>query len=271
MDNISTWQERMKQQEKMASLGLLSAGIAHEIQNPLNFVINFSKMSKKLIEELNDILQTPADQLTDDDRADIEDITSDLVENLSKIEEHGERAISIIRGILLSSRGKEGERIPTDICHIVKEYVWLGYHAMRAAHKGFNVTIHESYQEGMNMKQVVPQDISRVVLNLASNAFYAMFRKGQVMNDSTYSPTLSIDVREEDGKVVITVADNGEGMTEEVRERIFETFFTTKPSGQGTGLGMGIVKDIVERVHSGVLSFETVAGEGTTFTVRLGV
>ena len=142
VEQIEQLKEQLKKQEKLASLGILSAGIAHEIQNPLNFVINFSKISDKLLKDLEEIVADNEDKLPEDDREDLDDILADLRENMSKISEHGERAISIIQGILLVSRGKDGEFLPTDICHLVKEYVWLSYHAMRANHKGFNITIH---------------------------------------------------------------------------------------------------------------------------------
>ena len=158
---IEQLKQQLSSQEKLASLGLLSAGIAHEIQNPLNFVINFSKMSGKLLEDLEEIVGDFEDKIPEEDREDLSDIMADLKENLSKISEHGERAISIIRGILLVSRGKENEFIPSDVCKITKEYVWLSYHAMRANYKGFNVAIHEQYQEGMPLIKVIPQDLSR--------------------------------------------------------------------------------------------------------------
>ena len=158
--------EQLQKQEKLASMGMLSAGIAHEIQNPLNFVINFSKMSNKLLKDLTEIVEDNEDKISEEDREDLEDIVADLKENMAKIVEHGERAISIIRGILLVSRGKEGEFLPTDICKLVKEYVWLSYHAMRANHKNFNIAIHEDYEEGFPQIMVIPQDVSRAVLNL---------------------------------------------------------------------------------------------------------
>ena len=162
MDNqIEQLKEQLKKQEKLASLGLLSAGIAHEIQNPLNFVINFSKMSDKLLQDLTEIVEDNEDKLSTDDREEIDDIVTDLQENLKKIAEHGERAISIIQGILLVSRGKENEFRPTDICKLVKEYVWLSYHAMRANDKSFNISIHENYEDNLPMLMVIPQDLCR--------------------------------------------------------------------------------------------------------------
>lgn len=262
--------QQLKQQEKLASLGLLSAGIAHEIQNPLNFVINFSKMSNKLLSDLTEIVEDNEDKLSDDDREDVEDIVADLKENMAKIVEHGERAISIIRGILLVSRGKENEFIPTDICRLVKEYVWLSYHAMRANHKNFNIAIHEQYEEGIPMMMVIPQDLSRAVLNLVNNASYAVWHKSQTASED-YHPEISVSVSTADGSVIITLSDNGEGMNEETKQRLFENFFTTKPVGQGTGLGMTITRDIIENKHGGKLTFDSKEGEGTTFTFTIPI
>ena len=157
--------QQLKQQEKLASLGILSAGIAHEIQNPLNFVINFSKMSEKLLSDLTDIVAENEDKFTDDTREEVDDIVADLQDNMARIVEHGERAISIIQGILLVSRGKENEFLPSDVNHIVKEYVWLSYHAMRANNNKFNISINEDYQSDMPRVMVIPQDLSRAVLN----------------------------------------------------------------------------------------------------------
>ena len=267
---IEQLKEQLKKQEKLASLGLLSAGIAHEIQNPLNFVINFSKMSDKLLKDMEEIVADNEDKLAEADREDLNDIVADLKENMAKIVEHGERAISIIQGILLVSRGKEGEFIPTDIVKLVKEYVWLSYHAMRANHKDFNISIHEQYQEGLPRIMVIPQDLSRAVLNLMNNASYAVWKKAQTADDS-YKPEVSISVEMKDNTIVITLADNGEGMTDEVKQRLYENFFTTKPAGQGTGLGMGIILDIIENRHGGTLSFTSAQGEGTTFTFTIPI
>lgn len=265
---IETLQQQLKQQEKLASLGMLSAGIAHEIQNPLNFVINFSKMSNKLLGDLTDIMEDNEDKLSDDDREEVEDIIADLKENMGKIVEHGERAISIIQGILLVSRGKEDEFLPTDVCKLVKEYVWLSYHAMRANHKGFNLSIHEDYQEGMAQVMVIPQDLSRAILNLMNNACYTVWNKSQ-RAEADYTPQVTISVKSADGNIIISIADNGEGMTDEVKQRLYENFFTTKPVGQGTGLGMAITRDIIENKHGGKLSFESEEGKGTTFTLTI--
>ena len=265
MEQIEQLKEQLKKQEKLASLGILSAGIAHEIQNPLNFVINFSKMSDKLLRDLEEIVEDNEDKLPEDDREDLDDIVADLKENLSKIVEHGERAISIIQGILLVSRGKEGEFLPTDISKLVKEYVWLSYHAMRANHKGFNVTIREQYAEGIPQTMVIPQDLSRAVLNLMNNACDAVWNKAQT-SDSSYQPEVCVSVETQDGNIIITLKDNGEGMSEETKNRLFEHFYTTKPVGEGTGLGMAITRDIIENKHGGKLTFESTEGQGTAFT-----
>lgn len=267
---IELLKERLRKQEKLASLGLLSAGIAHEIQNPLNFVINFSKISEKLLKDLTEIVEDNKDKLSEADREDLEDIVADLQENMSKIAVHGERAISTIQGILQISRGKESAFIPSDLCKIVKEYVWLAYHAMRANHKGFNVSIREEYADGLPMMKIIPQDLSRAVLNIVNNAFYAVWKKSQTAG-ADYKPEFRVSVTGGDGQAVITLADNGEGMTPEVKRRLYENFFTTKPFGEGTGLGMGISRDIIENKHGGRLSFDSTKGEGTTFTITIPV
>ncbi len=270
MEEIEQLRQQLQQQEKLASLGTLSAGIAHEIQNPLSFVINFSKLSDKLLRDLADIVEDNVDKLPEDDRLDAMEIMDDLRENMAKITEHGERAVSIIRGILLVSRGKDNEFLPTDVCKIVKEYVWLSYHAMRANNKGFNVAIHEHYEEGLPLMMVIPQDLSRAVLNVMNNACHAVWKK-QLSAVENYHPEVSVCVKVEGANLVIGIADNGIGMNEEVKRRLFEDFFTTKPIGQGTGLGMGITRDIVENKHGGTITFESEEGEGTVFTITIPV
>ena len=257
--------ESEKQQQKLASLGMLSAGIAHEIQNPLNFVINFSKMSEKLLKDLKEIVNDISEDINEDDAADLEDIADDLSTNMQKIQEHGERAISIIQGILLISRGKEGEQLPTDIPQLIHEYIWLSYHAMRAKDKSFNVTIRENYPEDMPKMMVIPQDLSRAVLNVMNNACYAVWHKTQNAPED-YKPEVRVSVATDGDRLRISISDNGEGMSDEVKQRLFENFFTTKPVGQGTGLGMSIVRDIIENKHGGQLSFDSTEGVGTTFT-----
>ena len=269
-EQIDLLKQQLQQLEKRAALGVLSAGIAHEVQNPLNFVINFSKMSEKLLQDLADIVQDNEDRLPEEDREDVADIIESLKTNLAKIAEHGERAVGVVQSILMMSRGKENEFLPADVCKIVKEYVWMSYHALRANYKDFNIAIHEHYQEGLPPMMVIPQDLSRAVLNVMNNACYAVWKKKQTAGDD-YQPEVTVSVKVENGNLVISFADNGEGMSEEVKQRIYENFFTTKPIGQGTGLGMGITRDIIENKHGGTMSFESVEGEGATFTFTLPI
>ena len=270
MEQIETLKQRLKEQEKLASLGLLSAGIAHEIQNPLNFVINFSKMSSQLVRELTDILEANKTHIPSKDGADLEDIIQALNDNMSKIVEHGERAFHIIQSILLVSRGKEDEFLPTDVCRTVKEYVWLSFHAMRAKQKGFNISIHEDYDAGIPQMMLIPQDLSRAVLNLMNNACYAVWKKSQEA-PADYQPCIRVSVKQVDNNVVISIEDNGEGMSDEVKQRIFDNFFTTKPVGVGTGLGMAITRDIIEKKHGGQLTFDSTLGQGTRFTMTIPI
>ena len=269
-EQIDLLKQQLQQLEKRAALGVLSAGIAHEVQNPLNFVINFSKMSEKLLQDLADIVEDNEDRLPEEDREDVADIIESLKTNLAKIAEHGERAVSVVQSILMMSRGKENEFLPADVCKIVKEYVWMSYHALRANYKDFNIAIHEHYQEGLPPMMVIPQDLSRAVLNVMNNACYAVWKKKQTAGDD-YQPEVTVSVKVENGNLVISFADNGEGMSEEVKQRLYENFFTTKPIGQGTGLGMGITRDIIENKHGGKMSFESVEGEGATFTFTLPI
>ena len=271
MENqVEQLKEQLQQQEKLASLGMLSAGIAHEIQNPLNFVINFSKMSDKLLKDLMEIVEENEDKIPEEDREDLKDIVEDLKENMGKIVEHGERAISIIRGILLVSRGKENEYLPTDVCKLAKEYVWLSYHAMRANHKGFNVSIHEQYDEGIPQTMAIPQDLSRAILNIMNNALYSVWKKSQNA-PADYKPEVTISVSKQENNCIITLTDNGVGMNDEVKQKLFENFFTTKPVGEGTGLGMNIVRDIIENKHHGKITFESEEDQGASFTFTIPI
>lgn len=269
-EELDKLREQLRQQEKLASLGLLTAGIVHEIRNPLNFVINFSKLSNNLLNDLGEDLEDNIDKLPEDDADDINDIMGDLRENLAKIREHGERATSIIQNILQYSRGKEGERIPSDVNALVHEYVWLGYHAMRANYNGFNVSINEQYVEGVTNIMVVPQDISRAVLNVVNNAFYAVWERSNAEGED-YQPKVDISTTSEGGQFVITISDNGSGMSEAVKAKLYENFFTTKPVGHGTGLGMAITRDIIVNKHSGTVDFESTENVGTTFKLTLPI
>ena len=279
MDEPNKEIERLRMQvsslEKLSSLGMLSAGIAHEIQNPLNFVINFSKLSAKLVEDLQDIVAEEPELLTPEAKQrvaelneELDEIVCDLHANLQKIEEHGNRAISIIKGILLYSRGKEDEFIPTDLAKLVKEYVWLSYHSMRASYKGFNLTIHEEYATDLPLQRVVPQDFSRAVLNLMNNACYAVYNKSKCVAVG-FEPVISVTLRQEGEQICLQIEDNGTGMPAAVREQIFTPFFTTKPAGEGTGLGLSITRSIIEEKHKGTIQVDSEEGKFTRFTIRI--
>lgn len=256
---------------KMETLGFLSAGIAHEIQNPLSFVINFSKMSEKLLEEMREVLDNVRDKIDDGDAEDLQDIADDLALNVSKIKEHGERAVSIVQGILLISRGKEGERLPTDIPRMVHEYLWLSYHAKRANDKTFNITINEDYQEAMPKLMVIPQDLSRAVVNVVNNACYAVQERQRKEEAAgcEFSPTISVKVTYADEQLVIAISDNGTGMPQNVQDALFHETITTKPVGQGTGLGMQITHDIIVENHGGRIDFTSSEDKGTCFVFTI--
>ena len=268
---IENLQTQLQQQEKLASLGMLTAGIMHEIRNPLNFVINFSKMSDVLLKDLTDILEDTKNVFSSEDSEEIYEIIADLKENLSKIKEHGDRAINIVNNILLSSRGKEDEWLSTDICKQVKEYVWLAYHAMRANYKDFNVTIEENYPENLPLISVIPQDLNRAVLNVINNAYYAVWEKEQNCTDRNYRPLVSVSINLNGGELCISIADNGKGISEENKQKIYDNFFTSKPVGHGTGLGMSIVRNIIIQKHKGRIEFESVLNEGTKFSLIIPV
>lgn len=266
---------QIKKLEKLSSLGMLSAGIAHEIQNPLNFVINFSKLSGKLVDDVEDILEEEKELLSPEAweklkavHEELSEIMTDLHENLRKIEEHGNRATNIIRGILLYSRGKEDEYLPTDLQQLVKEYVWLSYHSMRANYKGFNITIREAYDESIPRMNVIPQDFSRAVLNIMNNACYAVYNKSKYA-PVDYQPVISVELKREGDTVRLSIEDNGTGVPAAIREQVFNAFFTTKPAGEGTGLGLSITKSIIEEKHHGTIRLETREGEFTRFSFIL--
>ena len=244
----------------MASLGLLSAGIAHEIQNPLNFVINFSKLSCKLLQDMEDVLDELENKLPADTDEEIREIMDDLKGNMSKIEENGNRASSIVRGILLYSRGKDDEYIPSDLCLLTKEYVWLSYHAVRANNKSFNVSIIEEYDETLPLVKVIPQDFSR-----------AVFNKSKGITESPYKPTIKVSLTKDGDRVRLVIEDNGSGITKEVEEKLYTPFFTTKPVGEGTGLGLSITKSIIEQKHNGTIEMESEPNEFTRFTITIPI
>lgn len=265
---IEELHEQLENQEKLSSLGLLSAGIAHEIRNPLNFIINFARVSQNLLGEYRAGYGKETDGNDPEERKETDDILTLLDENLQKIVEHSNQALGIVGGILLYSRGKGDACLPTDVIGLTREYVRLSYHAMRANYKGFNASIVEEYEDGMPPVNLIPQDYIRMLLNVMNNAWYAVWKKSQG-NLSGYRPAVRIGLHRTDGRLVIVVEDNGTGMDKETQENIYEMFYTTKPAGHGTGLGMAIVKDIIENKHRGSIAFTSVPGEGTCFTLSI--
>ena len=265
LNELRSTQEQLVQQEKLASLGALTAGIAHEIKNPLNFVNNFSSLSAELVDELMEAMKAGR---ADDVKA----ILSDLRLNVVKIEEHGRRADSIVRNMMAHARGGEGERRTVDLNSFVEEYTDLAYHGQRARFPEFHAEIIRDFDENAGSVELMPQEIGRVLLNLLSNAFDALNAGGAEApngDGSARSPQLRIVTSRKGRNVEVRVEDNGPGIPEEVRARIFEPFFTTKPTGAGTGLGLSLSHDIVTKGHGGTLTVDSVVGEGTTFTISL--
>lgn len=265
---LKDMQHQLLTQQKLASLGALTAGIAHEMRNPLNFVNNFAHLSLELAQELRELLtqyQGPDDTET---LADIEDVLETLEANMQRITEHGQRADRIVHGMLQHSRGQEGVREPTDLNALLAEYVNLAYHSMRAQDVSVPIQIDAAYDPALGLTEVVPQDIGRVFLNLLNNALYAMATKrGEVGED--FHPLLSVQTARRGEHIEIRIRDNGPGIPPEIREQIFQPFFTTKPAGAGTGLGLSISHDIVVQEHHGTLSVETEPGTYTEFVLTL--
>ena len=266
---IEELQGQLQQSDKLASLGVLSAGIAHEIQNPLNFVINFSQMSNDMVDDLEDLFDERGIDLDSEENAEIADTLHTLRSYLAKIAEHGHRATDIIQGILLYSRGKADQFMPTDLPSLLKKYVWLSFHAMRANLADFNVTIHEVYDPQITTVDLIPQDFSRAIINLMNNACYAVWKKQQNNPPSDYVPTVTVQTTLSADRVRVTIEDNGIGMSDEVKKKLFEAFFTTKPVGEGTGLGLSITRSIIEQKHQGRISFESEEGRFTRFVVEV--
>ena len=266
---VEELQGQLQQSDKLASLGVLSAGIAHEIQNPLNFVINFSQMSNDMVDDLEDLFDERGIDLDSEENAEIADTLHTLRSYLAKIAEHGHRATDIIQGILLYSRGKADQFMPTDLPSLLKKYVWLSFHAMRANLADFNVTIHEVYDPQITTVDLIPQDFSRAIINLMNNACYAVWKKQQDNPPSDYVPTVTVQTALSADRVCVTIEDNGIGMSDEVKKKLFEAFFTTKPVGEGTGLGLSITRSIIEQKHQGRISFESEEGRFTRFVVEV--
>jgi signal transduction histidine kinase len=266
LEELRTAQDRLVQTEKLASLGQLTAGIAHEIKNPLNFVNNFSALSAELIDELNDVLKPAA--LDDKVREEIDELTHMLKGNLEKVVQHGKRADSIVKNMLLHSREGSGEQRPSDINAIVEESLNLAYHGARAEKSGFNITLRRDFDPAAGMIDLYPQEITRVFLNLISNGFYASAKRKEA-GDEAFEPTLSATTKSLGNHVEIRIRDNGTGIPPEVKDKMFNPFFTTKPAGEGTGLGLSMSHDIVVKQHGGKIDVVTEAGAFTEFIITL--
>ncbi|WP_249356294.1 sensor histidine kinase [Maribacter sp. ACAM166] len=259
--DLKATQSQLIQSEKMASLGELTAGIAHEIQNPLNFVNNFSEVSNELVDEMNEEL----------DKGDLEEakaISLDIKQNLEKINHHGKRADAIVKGMLQHSRSNTGKKEPTDINALADEYLRLAYHGLRAKDKSFNAQLVTDFDDTIGNINIISQDMGRVILNLITNAFYAVNekKKEQVAG---YEPTVSISTKKNTDTIELKVTDNGKGIPESVKEKVFQPFFTTKPTGEGTGLGLSLSYDIITKGHGGELKVNTKQNIGTEFSINL--
>jgi signal transduction histidine kinase len=262
LEDLRSTQQELIQREKMASLGELTAGIAHEIQNPLNFVNNFTEVNRELISELKMEIEKgniPEAKL----------IVEDIDSNDKKILTHGQRADAIVKSMLQHSRVGSGKKEPTDINALADEYLRLAYHGMRAKDKSFNATLHTDFDTSLEKINIIPQDIGRVLLNIVNNAFYAVNEKKKTAPDD-YEPEISIYTKKSNNKIEITVRDNGNGIPDKIKEKIFQPFFTTKPTGKGTGLGLSLSYDMV-KAHGGEIKVESKEGEGTALIVHLPI
>ncbi len=260
LEELKAAQALLIQSEKMASLGELTAGIAHEIQNPLNFVNNFSEVNSELIAEMKD-------EIEKGNIEEVKAIANDISENEQKINHHGKRADAIVKGMLQHSRSSNSVKEPTDINALADEYLRLAYHGLRAKDKSFNAKMKTDFDESIGKINIVPQDIGRVILNLITNAFYVVDEKNKSGVDN-YEPIVSVSTKKIGDKVEVRVKDNGNGIPQKVLDKIFQPFFTTKPTGQGTGLGLSLSYDIV-KAHGGELKAETKEGEGSEFIFSL--
>ena len=258
-NELKTTQAQLIQSEKMASLGRLTAGIAHEIKNPLNFVNNFAEINEELAQELREALAKGEN---------VDDLLADLEQNAQVIAQHGKRADGIVHAMMQHASGGTGQREPTDINALVEEQLNLAYHGKLALMTGFNVTLKRNLDAEAGTVEVVPQEIGRVLLNLLGNAFDAVHEHAVSVNGA-YEPTVTVSTRQVEGQLEIRVSDNGPGIPREIREKIFEPFFTTKPTGRGTGLGLSLSYDIVTQGHGGTLTVESTEGEGATFVITL--
>ena len=267
LEELRTTQDRLVQTQKLASLGQLTAGIAHEIKNPLNFVNNFSGVSAELVDELRDALKDVS--LNEKRRGEISELMDTLRGNLERVVQHGKRADAIVKNMLLHSREGSGEHRPVDVNALVEEGLNLAYHGARAEKQGFNITVKKSFDPSAGQADMFPQDITRVLLNLISNGFYAAIKRNEQVNGGNYEPTLTASTRNLGDSVEIRIRDNGTGIPPDVKEKMFNPFFTTKPAGEGTGLGLSICHDIVVKQHAGSIEVDTETGEFTEISVIL--
>jgi len=267
--DLKAIQANLIQAEKMASLGQLTAGIAHEIKNPLNFVNNFAGLSVELLEELKETTAPALVALDQDRRTEVAEVIDTLTGNLERIVEHGKRADNIVKSMLAHSRGGAGERQRVDLNALVEEALNLAYHGARAQDQNFNITLERDYGKDIAPIELAPQEMTRVLLNLFGNGFYAANKRRRETNDGAFKPLLTVTTRDLGDAVEIRVRDNGGGIPAEVRDKLFQPFFTTKPTGEGTGLGLSISYDIVTHGHGGAITVESDVGAGTQFAVRL--
>ncbi|WP_246000953.1 sensor histidine kinase [Pontibacter diazotrophicus] len=268
VEELKVTQTQLIQQEKLASLGELTAGIAHEIQNPLNFVNNFSELSVELVDELN---AGPLQKLPEAEKEHVREIIQDLTQNLQKIHHHGKRADSIVKGMLQHTRASTGQKEPTDINALAEEYFRLSYHGLRAKDKGFCAKLETHLNNNIPKLEVVPQDIGRVLLNLFNNAFYAVQQKMTSNILENYQPMVQVSTKWKGKTIELRIRDNGCGIPENIRHKILQPFFTTKPTGQGTGLGLSLSYDIITKGHNGEINIDSKEGAYTEFIIRLPI
>jgi signal transduction histidine kinase len=267
IENLRSAQDRLIQSEKLASLGQLTAGIAHEIKNPLNFVNNFAGMSRELLDELQELIAKaePDEKLKEE----IDELTGLIEGNLEKIVQHGKRADSIVKNMLLHSRQGSDEHRPVDLNALLEESLNLAYHGARAERPGFNITLMKDLDPSVGEVDLYPQEFNRVLLNLISNGFYASAKRKAASGDANFEPTLAASTRNLGDRVQIKIRDNGAGIPPDVEAKIFNPFFTTKPAGEGTGLGLSLSYDIVVKQHRGEIDVATSIGEFAEFTVTI--
>ncbi len=264
LEELRASQLHLIQKEKMASLGELTAGIAHEIQNPLNFVLNFGEINKELLTEIKQGLE--GETLSEKFKLDVSPLMDDLADNLSKILQHGKRADGIVRSMLQHTKRESGVMVLTDLNELTDEFLKLSYHGFRARHKTFSATFNTIFEGQLEPIRIIPQDIGHILVNIFGNAFYSMHERAKIKKD--YEPILSIHTHRQEGRAIITVRDNGMGIPDKIIQKIFQPFFTTKPTGEATGLGLSLSYDMI-RAHKGDIKVSSVEGEYAEFRIEL--